>query len=233
MENGTPYKTFLRIIDAADEVGVHYSSIRDAVKSGGRSAGFRWEYAFDDIVIGTRQEIWTSTNLEKYTDIEVSDFGRVRKLKNGKISRIFYGSDAGNGYKTVQIYSSEEGRTINVVVHCLVALAFLGSKPDGKVVNHKNGIKKYNRLENLEYITYKENALHALAMGLVKAKKKIGITINVYDEDLNFIKQMPSKDAAKKHYGIGWRVFNRLIETGEVYNGLIFRPSNLCEIDLD
>jgi hypothetical protein len=51
----------------------------------------------------------------------------------------------------------------------LVALAFFGPCPEGKQVNHKNGIKLDNRVENLEYVTGSENIRHAFRTGLKRA----------------------------------------------------------------
>jgi hydroxyacyl-ACP dehydratase HTD2-like protein with hotdog domain len=51
-------------------------------------------------------------------------------------------------------------------IHRLVALSFIGPCPVGKEVNHKNGIKTDNRVENLEYVTRKENMKHRVRMGL-------------------------------------------------------------------
>ena len=45
-------------------------------------------------------------------------------------------------------------------------LAFRGPCPKGKEVNHRNGVKKDNRLENLEYVTKGENEHHAHQLGL-------------------------------------------------------------------
>ena len=53
-------------------------------------------------------------------------------------------------------------------VHRLVATAYFGSN-DGFVVNHKNGIKNDNRLENIEIITKYENLKHAMENGLRKS----------------------------------------------------------------
>ena len=64
------------------------------------------------------------------------------------------------GYYWVQI--QREGRRKRFAVHRLVAKAFLGAPPTSKhQVNHKNGDKLDNRVENLEWCTPQENTVHA------------------------------------------------------------------------
>ena len=66
---------------------------------------------------------------------------------------------ATNGYLRTCIFKDSRGK--GVFIHRLVAAAFLGERPEGMQVNHKNGNKQDNRLENLEYVTASDNALHA------------------------------------------------------------------------
>ena len=51
------------------------------------------------------------------------------------------------------------------MVHSLVALAFIGPRPEGMEVNHKDCDKQNNALNNLEYVTHGENQRHAAQMG--------------------------------------------------------------------
>ena len=69
------------------------------------------------------------------------------------------------GYLLVNLY--RDGKPRNFLVHRLVAMAFLGGIPRGMQVNHKDGDKKNNRLENLEVVTQEENRAHAMRTGLL------------------------------------------------------------------
>lgn len=58
-------------------------------------------------------------------------------------------------------------------VHQLVAGAFLGACPEGLEINHIDGNQLNNRMENLEYITHRENILHAHRTGLIQRERKV------------------------------------------------------------
>lgn len=96
-----------------------------------------------------------------YPNYEVSNLGHVR---NKKFNRIVKSWDNGLGYHKVSL-SNEKGAK-HMTVHRLVANAFLPNPECKREVNHINGIKTDNRLENLEWSTRSENALHAFETGL-------------------------------------------------------------------
>lgn len=93
---------------------------------------------------------------------QVSNLGRVRSVRGshsligGKLITL---TPSGNGY--LHFTAAKNGDVINLYVHRLVALLFIGDAPDGHIVNHKNGQKQDNRIDNLEYVTPSENNLHA------------------------------------------------------------------------
>lgn len=99
---------------------------------------------------------------------EVSDDGAVRSMdrfvacKNGFRStkgKTLIPHLNGKGYLHVGLSS---GKSRTVVVHKLVANAFLGERPEGYVINHIDGNKENNAALNLEWCTYTYNNVHAL-----------------------------------------------------------------------
>lgn len=59
------------------------------------------------------------------------------------------------------------GKNYTHLVHHLVAYAFIGERPNGMVINHRDGDKLNNYVGNLEYVTQKANMEHARDKGLV------------------------------------------------------------------
>lgn len=70
-----------------------------------------------------------------------------------------------HGYPRVSLVGMD-GRALGRPVHSLVALAFIGSRPPGAQVNHKDGNKLNAHPENLEYVSSAENHHHATVNGL-------------------------------------------------------------------
>ena len=105
---------------------------------------------------------------------EVSSFGRVRSLdrtvyfKNSKGKRTYKGKILKQkyhyGYAMVNINKNK--KLFCLYVHRLVAETFLPKPSDKNVVNHIDGIKSNNNVNNLEWVTHKENNIHARKLGL-------------------------------------------------------------------
>jgi hypothetical protein len=117
-------------------------------------------------------EIWKE--VKEYPDYEVSNLGRVKSLARINLrgfkmkERIISGGLNGGGYN--QIPMRNNGIRKNVLAHRLVTKAFIPNIENKPDVNHKNGIKTDNRLENLEWSTTQENVIHAYKNGFCSSK---------------------------------------------------------------
>ena len=93
-----------------------------------------------------------------FDDYFISDQGRISSLKNGS-SKILKQRISICGYFTVEL--SKKGERKMCHVHVLVARTWLENPLNLPVVNHKDGNKLNPSVENLEYVSYKENNAHA------------------------------------------------------------------------
>lgn len=119
-------------------------------------------------------EIWK--NLPEYEGLyQVSNKGRVKSLhtmkgmcpiKSGHIKKP---TKSKFGYLRTGLHKDHKVKVIHI--HRLIMMAFVGPVPEGKNVNHIDGNKENNHLENLEYVTKSENILHAYNTGLKRGMK--------------------------------------------------------------
>lgn len=95
---------------------------------------------------------------------EVSDTGLVRRARPGRgrthVGRILKPHRLNGGYLCISVWDVERCRRRRVLVHVLVAEAFLGPRPDGTEVNHRDGDPSHNSASNLEYVSHAENIRH-------------------------------------------------------------------------
>lgn len=149
------------------------------------------------------EEIWKEIPSMPY--YQASNLGRIKSLRTFKYSRtkkekievmrvrILKQQTDYKGYKRVKtMYGTKK-------VHRLIAEAFLPNPENKPQVNHKDGNKLNNNIDNLEWCTNGENQIHAFKMGLqhINAeclKKKV----IQYDMNMNFIKEWESIAEAQK-----------------------------------
>lgn len=101
-------------------------------------------------------------NLCKYgfENYAVTSCGKVYSLKS---ERYLSQQDVA-GYKRVTLWN--DGSKKSMLVHRLVAMAYCSNYSENLVVNHKDGDKANNQASNLEWVTQRENSLHAVKTGL-------------------------------------------------------------------
>lgn len=151
-----------------------------------------------------KEEVWK--DIEGFEGLyQVSNFGRVKslarymcpkgysQLKTERLLRTHISLD--NGYVYVQLTKNSKGFTKKV--HRLVAQTFISNLDNLPQVNHIDGNKQNNNVENLEWCTQSQNIQHAYKNGLGNQIKVIQ-----YDLDGNYINEFNSISEASRETGI-------------------------------
>lgn len=150
------------------------------------------------------EELWKKIIIdERETVYSVSNTGKVR---NDLYMTILDGTIANNGYVMVHLHCRID-KTCSV--HRLVMKAFAPCDcMDDLQINHKNGNKTDNNIENLEWCTALENIRHSFYNNLQKNKM---LHCCVYDLSGNFITEYESANEAGKMLGIHQSSINRCL----------------------
>lgn len=120
------------------------------------------------------------------------------------------------GYKALRL-SDHAGNKKHYTVHRLVALTFIPNPENKFCVNHKDGNKLNNRVENLEWCSVSENFKHAHKMGLmnpVKGSRHAHAKVN--EDDIKEIREMAASGritltGIAEIYGLEASVVSRIV----------------------
>jgi NUMOD4 motif/HNH endonuclease len=129
-------------------------------------------------------EIWKSIDGLNY---EVSNCGRVRNKETKRIRKLEV-----HDRKYLRVKLNKKAYK----VHRLVGLLFIPNPDDKPELNHKDGNKLNNSVDNLEWVTPKENTKHALKTGLIKRLDSQTV-INIYHDF--WVEHMKMYDVMKKY----------------------------------
>lgn len=154
------------------------------------------------------ERIWKC--IPDFSAYAVSNYGEVRNNLTDYILKPFIRGK----YPCVELYGVRNKK--QVYIHLLVARAFIGVKPEGHQVNHKDGNKNNNRIENLEYVTPSTNMFHSSMFGLAVTGERH------YCHKLTEAKVLEIRDRYKegnvtvralaREYGVTQRTMQQVIE---------------------
>ncbi len=104
---------------------------------------------------------------------EISTTGIIRSLHPSRKGQVLSARIDRGGYLAVGL--TYKGKSVTRFLHRLLAEAYIPKVAGKDFINHINGNKLDNSIENLEWVTHQENMQHAYATGLILKKTKMVI----------------------------------------------------------
>ena len=177
------------------------------------------------------QEIWK--DIKDYEGLyQISNLGNVKSLIRSSTNAIIMKPKLStSGYYSVMLYKDGTHKTF--YVHRLAALSFIPNPDNKPQVNHKDGNKLNNTLENLEWVTISENQKHAISHGLRTPSPMIGKfgklnhnskPILQCDTEGNVIRKWDSISDAARYYGCSQNsISNVLVGNRKKCKGFVWK----------
>ncbi len=137
-------------------------------------------------------EFWKT--IDDNPNYMISSEGRVKNIKTNKLLK-------GNllaGYKRVHLPNKK------VFIHSLVAQAFISNPENKPCIDHINGVRTDNRVDNLRWVTHKENNDNPItkAKHIKSLKEKLSKPIIQFSQNGEFIRKWNSAAEAAKELGL-------------------------------
>ena len=180
-----------------------------------------------------QDEVWK--DIEGYEGLyQVSNFGNIKSLPkvrhNGRGTyiqkeKILKPSNTSTGYKKIEL--CKDGKRKGFKVHRLVAIAFIPNPDNKPEVNHIDGNKINNNIDNLEWVTSSENTIHAYETGLNSNKKDLDEKKIIYMYcELNMTMQ-----EIAKHFNVPIKSIKRRLEDNEIRIKTLSEQKNTFHLD--
>lgn len=166
------------------------------------------------------EEVWKP--VEGYENYHVSNMGNVMNINTGKVLK---GQNNGNGYLHVCLYNKEHKCKL-VMIHRLVAKAFIPNPENLPQVNHIDERKHNNHADNLEWITSEDNINHGTHNERVGLNNANRIPIYSVDKNGEVIYYDSARDAVKYYYDKGIKMCPSGIS--QALKGKVFTYKNLA-----
>ena len=186
--------------------------------------------------------IWR--NIPGFSKYQASNKGFIR---NTKTKYVHKSSKTSKGYSRVLLIDDDEKKK-NLRVHRLIAKSFIPNPENKPTVNHKNHKRSDNRLENLEWMTQREQILHSRKNKQLRGRPvwrcdpitrekielfdsihkaceelsktiKTGVKYSTISDNIRANKKIPNNKRMSISYGFGWCYYTREI-VGEIWKDI-------------
>lgn len=177
---------------------------------------------------------------------KVSNFGRVKSFKKTDEGYVLSNQNASGDYLRIVLIDALNNRKKSIAIHVLVAEHFIGERPKGFHVHHKDGNKQNNIFTNLEYIHPKEHRKETekicpqIITGIVNYNKhKKAVPIRQYTKDGEYIAEYANSEIASRITGVcrrnilqvaGKTPFNSNGSVRKQAGGYIWKYANESEV---
>ena len=180
------------VTDAAKHVCTNHDNIIHACnREHGTSMGFCWKYETKNEDVSDIVKDWMP--IPEFTRYLISKNGQIYSTMRKKILKWQHDRDC---YVIIGLTNDKKEKKNSLGVHILVAKTYLPNTDHLPEVNHIDGNKDNNCVDNLEWITKSDNCQHAHDTGL----NKISRPVNKYTFEGEFIQRYKSvKEAAKEN----------------------------------
>ena len=183
-----------------------------------------------DTEIDKNNEVWK--DCVGFEDYSVSNYGRVYSKRRDKFLKLCVNS---SNYKKCVL----KGK--NLYVHRLVAQAFLENPNNLEEVNHKDGNKWNNNVDNLEWVSKSENAKHAFDLGLRNisgyTRYKVAQSGHIFSQmDIDLIFEMYAEGMSKKEIAQKMGCYDSTIcniLNCKTYNQINLSPMDTAKLIVD
>jgi len=186
--------------------------------------------------------IWR--NIPGFSKYQASNKGFIRNTKTKYVRK---NSKTPGGYSSV-ILKGDDGKKRTLLIHRLVAISFISNPEKKPTVNHKNHKRSDNRLENLEWMTQREQNLHSRKNKQIRRRPvwrcdpitrekielfdsiyeacdklsktiKTGVKYSTISDNICANKKIPNNKRMSISYGFGWCYYTREI-VGEIWKDI-------------
>lgn len=152
------------------------------------------------------EEIWKT--IDGFDNYLISNLGNVKTIK-GKFKKVNYGK---SDYGYVELWKNNKGTKYRV--HRLVAMNFIPNPDKKEQVNHIDGDKHNNSVNNLEWVTCKENIRHAIDNNLSSIKYgSKNLSAKLTEKDVLYIRKTAKREKTVKELA---NIFG--VSTTNIYN---------------